>query len=67
NFKSGSVRGLIATWGYYLKKRCAMGSTRQEIKSFGDKIARKERYIVKGIKNSINDIKEIIKSRLGKK
>ena len=37
-----------------------------EIKSFGDKFARKERYIVKGIKYSINDIKEIIKSRLGK-
>jgi hypothetical protein len=37
-----------------------------EIKSFGDKIARKERYIVKCIKYSINDIKEIIKSRLGR-
>jgi hypothetical protein len=37
-----------------------------EIKSFGDKFARKERYIVKGIKYSINDIKEIIKSRLGR-
>ena len=37
-----------------------------EIKSFDDKFARKERYILKGIKNSINDIKEIIKSRLGK-
>jgi hypothetical protein len=22
NFKSGSVRELIATWGYYLKKVC---------------------------------------------
>ena len=39
---------------------------KEEIKSFGDKFARKERCIVKCIKYSINDIKEIIKSRLGK-
>ncbi|KAF5434538.1 hypothetical protein C5S35_13880, partial [Candidatus Methanophagaceae archaeon] len=25
NFKSGSVRGLIATWGYYLKKKVCYG------------------------------------------
>jgi hypothetical protein len=37
-----------------------------EIKSFGDKWIRKERWIVKCIKYSIKDIKEIIKSRLGK-
>ncbi len=38
----------------------------EEIKSFGDKWIRKERWIVKCIKYSINDIKEIIRSRLGK-
>ena len=38
----------------------------KEIKSFGDKLTRKERYIVKYIKYSINDIKEILKSRLGR-
>jgi hypothetical protein len=37
-----------------------------EIKSFGDKWTRKERCVVKGIKYSINDVKEIIKSRLGR-
>ena len=39
---------------------------KEEIKTFSDKFARKERCIVKFIKYSINDIKEIIKSRLGK-
>jgi AAA+ ATPase superfamily predicted ATPase len=40
---------------------------KEEIKSFGDKWIRKERCIVKYIKYSINDIREIIKSGLGKK
>ncbi|NQE46670.1 hypothetical protein C5S31_11675 [ANME-1 cluster archaeon GoMg2] len=40
---------------------------KEEIKSFGDKWTRKERCIVKYIKYSINDIKEIIKSGLSKK
>lgn len=38
----------------------------EEIKSFGDKWARKERWIVKCMKYLINDIKEILKSRLGR-
>lgn len=37
-----------------------------EIRSFGDKLIRKERCIVKYLKYSINDIKEIIRSRLGR-
>jgi hypothetical protein len=39
---------------------------KEEIKSFGDKWTRKERFVVKGIKCLFNDIKEIIKSRLSR-